>query len=218
MIMKNQHLMVIDPAVIKPAIESYNRIALVAPFPVTYHLPALHGFTSIEQVRGNISGIIVMGSAASVHDGHTWQDAITELILDAFENNIPVMGICYGHQLLAHIFGGTVGFLWNGEKKQGERNVNLKENLLWGAPITGPMIFSHQEGVTKCPDDFEITAVSELVAIDGFASKTKPIWGFQTHIEATQAFVDDHNIPVDNAVESFRFGHTILDKFIMSLK
>ena len=210
--------MVIDPAVIKPAIESYNRIALAAPFPVTYHLPALHGLTSIEQMRGNISGIIVMGSAASVHDGHTWQDAITELILDAFENNIPVMGICYGHQLLAHIFGGTVDFLWNGEKKQGERNVNLKENLLWGAPITGPMIFSHQEGVTKCPDDFEIIAVSELVAIDGFASKTKPIWGFHTHIEATQAFVDDHNIPVDNAVESFRFGHTILDKFIMSLK
>ena len=107
---------------------------------------------------------------------------------------------------------------WKGKKKQGERNVNLKENFLWGAPITGPMIFSHQEGVTKCPDDFEIIAISELVAIDGFASKTKPIWGFQTHIEATQAFVDDHNIPVDNAVESFRFGHTILDKFIMSLK
>ena len=216
--MKNQHLMVIDPAVIKPAIESYNRIALAAPFPVTYHLPALHGFTSIEQMRGNISGIIVMGSAASVHDGHTWQDAIKELILDAFEKNIPVMGICYGHQLLAHIFGGTVDFLWNGEKKQGERNVNLKENLLWGAPISSTMIFSHQEDVTKCPDDFEIIAVSELVAIDGFSSKTKPIWGFQTHIEATQAFVDDHNIPVDNADESFRFGHTILDKFIMSLK
>ena len=49
--MNNQHLMVIDPAVIKPAIESYNRIALAAPFPVTYHLPALHGLTSIEQMR-----------------------------------------------------------------------------------------------------------------------------------------------------------------------
>jgi GMP synthase (glutamine-hydrolysing) len=215
--MKNQHLMVIDPAVIKPAIESYNRISLVAPFPVTYHLPALHGFTSIEQVRGNISGIIVMGSAASVHDGHSWQDVITELILDAIENNIPVMGICYGHQLLAHIFGGTVSLLWNGEKKQGQRNVNLNGNMLWGAPRSGPMIFSHQEGVTKCPYDFEITAVSELVAIDGFASKTKPIWGFQTHIEATQAFIDDHNVPNVNSHESFEFGHRVLDNFILSL-
>ena len=211
------HLLIIDPAVKKPEIESYNRIVLAAPYPVTYHLPAMYGFTSIEKVSENISGIVVLGSAASVHDGHSWQDAITELILDAFENNIPVMGICYGHQLLAHIFGGTVGPLWNGQKKQGQRNVDLKENILWGAARSGLMIFSHQEGVTKCPDDFVITAVSDMVAIDGFASKTKPIWGFQTHIEATQAFIDDHNVPNVNSHKAFELGLRILDNFILSL-
>ena len=215
--MINKHLMVIDPSVKKPAIESYNRIARVVPYPVTYHLPALYGQTSIELVKYNIRGIIILGSAASVNDGHAWQDAITELILDAFENNIPVMGICYGHQLLAQIFGGTVDTLWNGKKKQGQRKVDLKKNMLWGAPRSGPMIFSHQEGVTKCPDNFEITAESELVAIDGFASKTKPIWGFQTHIEATQAFIDDHNVPNVDSYETFEFGHQVLDNFILSL-
>ncbi len=79
------------------------------------------------------------------------------------------------------------------------------------------MIFSHQEGVTQCPDGFEITAVSDMVAIDGFASKTKPIWGFQTHIEATQAFIDDHGIPIKNPQEAFTFGHQILDNFILSI-
>jgi GMP synthase (glutamine-hydrolysing) len=209
--------MVIDPAVIKPAIESYNRIVRATHHHVTYHLPALHGLTSIQQMRDNISGIIVMGSASSVHDGHTWQEAITELLLEAFDSNIPVMGICYGHQLLAHICGGKVGQLWKGKKEQGRRNVQLMENPLWGAARSGPMIFSHQEGVTQCPDGFEITAVSDMVAIEGFASKTKPIWGFQTHIEATQAFIDDHGIPIKNPQEAFTFGHRILDNFILSI-
>ena len=127
------------------------------------------------------------------------------------------MGICYGHQLLAHICGGKVGPLWNGKKEQGQRKVNVMENSLWGKARTGQMIYSHQDGVTKCPDDFEITAVSDMVAIDGFASKTKPIWGFQTHIEATQAFIDDHDIPITYSEEIFAFGHQILDNFILSL-
>lgn len=214
---QSKHLMVIDPAVKKPEIEAYNRIVLTAPYPVTYHLPAMYGLTSMEKSGENISGIIVLGSAASVHDGHSWEDAIKELVFDAFDNNIPVLGICYGHQLLAHIFGGTVVSLWNGETKLGQRNVNLKKNILWGAARSGLILFSHQEGVTKCPDDFEITAVSDMVAIDGLASKTKPIWGFQTHIEATQAFIDDHNIPNISSLEVFKLGHQILDNFILSL-
>jgi len=112
---------------------------------------------------------------------------------------------------------GASGTLWNGKKKQGQRKVDLKKNMLWGAPRSGPMIFSHQEGVTKCPDNFEITAESDMVAIDGFASKTKPIWGFQTHIEATQAFIDDHNVPNVDSHEAFEFGHRLLDNFILSL-
>ena len=209
--------MVIDPAVIKPAIESYNRIALSASYHVSYHLPALYGMDSIWQFQENISGIIVMGSAASVHDGHKWQDDITDLLLESFDKSIPVMGICYGHQLLAHICGGRVGPLWNGKKEQGQRKVSVMENSLWGKARNGQMIYSHQDGVTQCPDDFEITAVSDMVSVDGFVSKTKPIWGFQTHIEATQAFIDNHNIPIANHQETFAFGHQILDSFILSL-
>ena len=209
--------MVIDPAVIKPAIESYNRIALSASYHVSYHLPALYGMDSIWQFQENISGIIVMGSAASVHDGHKWQDDITDLLLESFDKSIPVMGICYGHQLLAHICGGRVGPLWNGKKEQGQRKVSVMENSLWGKARNGQMIYSHQDGVTQCPDDFEITAVSDMVSVEGFVSKTKPIWGFQTHIEATQAFIDNHNISIANQQETFAFGHQILDSFILSL-
>ena len=57
-----------------------------------------------------------------------------------------------------------------------------------------------------------------MVSLDAIASTTEPVWGFQTHPEATQAFVDNHGIPVGDARDSFKFGHRLLDTFILSLK
>jgi len=214
---KNQ-LMVIDPAVLKPAIESFNRIASVAPYPVTYHLPALYGTNSLNMFNHDVRGIIVLGSAASVNDDNKWQQDISDIMIDASANCIPVLGLCYGHQLIGHIYGGKVEPLWSGEKKQGERIVRLKKSNIWGEPSTGPLLYSHQDGITEVPPDFEIIADSDLVSTDAIASKSEPVWGFQTHLEATQAFVDEHNLPVKDAMESFKFGHSLLDKFILSLK
>ena len=216
--MSNKHLMIIDPAIKKPAIESFNRIASIAPYPVTYHLPALYGVNSLGMYNSNVRGVIVMGSAASVNDGNKWQQNISDIMIDASSNGIPVLGLCYGHQLIGHVYGGKVEPLWSGEKKQGERIVHVKKSELWGAPSSGPLLYSHQDGVTELPPDFEIIADSELVSVDAIASKTEPVWGFQTHLEATQAFVDDHDLPVKDAKASFSFGHSLLDKFIMSLK
>jgi len=215
---QKKHLMVIDPAIVKPAIESFNRIASVAPYPVTYHLPALYGTNSLNMFKKNIRGIIVMGSAASVNDDNKWQQNISDIVIDASANCIPVLGLCYGHQLIGHIYGGKVEPLWSGEKKQGERIVRLKKSTIWGEPSSGPSLYSHQDGVTEVPPGFEIIADSDMVSTDAIASKSEPVWGFQTHLEATQAFVDDHRLPVKDAKESFRFGHSLLDKFILSLK
>ena len=216
--MTTNHLMIIDPAVGKPAIESFNRIASIAPYPVTYHLPALYGTTSLRMYNNNVRGVIVMGSAASVNDNNKWQQDISDIMIDASSKGIPVLGLCYGHQLIGHIYGGKVEPLWSGEKKQGERVVHVKKSEVWGESSSGPLLYSHQDGITKVPPGFEVIAESDLVSTDAIASKTQPVWGFQTHLEATQAFVDDHNLPVKDATASFRFGHSILDKFIMSLE
>ena len=213
-----KHLIIIDPAVVKPAIESFNRIASVAPYPVTYHLPALYGSKSLGLYDSNVRGIIVMGSAASVNDNNKWQQNISDIMIDASSKGIPVLGLCYGHQLIGHIYGGKVAALWSGEKKQGERIVRLSKNSLWGESTSGPLLYSHQDGITKVPPGFDVVAESDLVSIDAIVSKTEPVWGFQTHLEATQAFVDEHSLPVEDAKASFKFGHSILDKFIMALK
>ena len=135
-----KHLMIIDPAVVQPAIESFNRIASIAPYPITYHLPALYGTTSLGIYNSNVRGIIVMGSAASVKDDNEWQQSISDIITNASSKGIPVLGLCYGHQLIGHIYGGEVGPLWSGEKKQGERVVHIKKSELWGDPSSGPLL------------------------------------------------------------------------------
>ena len=212
--------MVIDPAAITPCIESFNRISKVALSPVTYHLPALYNTDSLfkEYDTSLTNGIIILGSATSVNDENTWQDKIVEILLDASKNDIPILGLCYGHQLIGKVFGGKVGPLWNGEIKQGNRVVELKESLIWGKPKSGHLLYSHQDGVTNIPPDFSILASSDMVSIEAIASNNKPIWGFQAHLEATNSFVKEHKMGPKGIQESFDFGHMLLDSFLFSLK
>ena len=215
----NKSLMVIDPAAVTPSIESFNRISKVAPFNVTYHLPALYGTDSLhKEYHKDTLGIIVLGSATSVNDKNHWQDEIVKIILDGANNNIPILGLCYGHQLLGKIFGGVVEPLWEGEIKRGNRNVELKDSMIWGEPQSGLLLYSHQDGITQMPPNFNILGSSKMVSIDAIEADDKPIWGFQTHLEATESFVKEHNLGNDGIKESFKFGHNLLDKFIFSLK
>ena len=215
----NKSLMVIDPAVVTPSIESFNRISKVAPFNVTYHLPALYGASSLhKEYSRDTLGIIVLGSATSVNDKNKWQDEIVKILLDGANNNVPILGLCYGHQLLGKIFGGKVEPLWDGEIKRGNRLVDLKNNLMWGKPQSGLLLYSHQDGITQIPPNFNILGSSEMVSIEAIEANDKPIWGFQTHLEATESFVKEHKLGNDGIKESFKFGHKLLDKFIFSLK
>lgn len=59
--------------------------------------------------RDGFAGVIVTGSAAMVTDRHDWSERSAAWLADAAQAGLPLFGICYGHQLLAHALGGTVG-------------------------------------------------------------------------------------------------------------
>jgi len=209
--MIQSHLMVIDPSTSTPEINAINNISCRSPLSITIHFPALFGSDSFMMPSDGIKGIIIMGSLASVYDQNEWQNDLKQFVFCAIDRSIPILGLCYGHQFLAHIFGGKIEQLWEGEKRRGTRQVELKFNKLWGGKKSGLLAYSHLEGVVECPEDFEIAGSSDMVPIEAISSTTHPIWGFQPHIEATADFLKKRKM--DESFD-FDFGYSILDFFL----
>ena len=208
------HLMVIDPGVHTPEIDTFNLIAAFSPIPCTYHLPALFGFASFPQDFTYVQGIIVLGSAASVHDRLPWQAALEEWLRPAIDSDMPVLGCCYGHQMLAYMFGGDVGFIKETrEKLKGVRRVNVVKNRLWNSGERR-LIVTHAEAVLQLPAEFELLASSEDITIDGLIHRSKPVFGFQSHPEATKVFLAGHEMLDEKTLSVLSDGHALLREFV----
>ena len=88
--MKSGNLMIIDPSLEVPEIESYNEISLCSPLQTTYHLPAKHSPKTITKYFADTKGIILMGSAASVHESYSWMSSLELIIKSAVQKHIPI--------------------------------------------------------------------------------------------------------------------------------
>ena len=186
--MCKKNLMIIDPSLEIPEIESYNELALKSSVQTTYHLPAINDAKSIKEQINNISGLILMGSAASVHDNFNWMKDIELALEAAINKKVPILGICFGHQFIGNIFGAKIDFLWGSQKKQGLRKVKIIDNSLLEGSFEDYLIFSHNEGVINCPNHFSVFGSSSMVEIEAMSHKYLPIWSFQTHIESSKSF------------------------------
>jgi len=206
-------LVVIDPGTRVPELDCFNRISSKSPLPATYHLPAQQGIDSLERLTDPIAGIVVLGSGASVYDDEPWQTALNSWLRPHLHTT-PMLGLCYGHQLLAHLLGGEVGLLFDDETKlRGVRQVPLFDDPLWGAAVTGPMVVSHREVVKTLPPRCVLRGRSEAVPVEAFAHLDRPIWGFQPHPEATTAFTTNNKIPFEADPAILGFGHSFVDRF-----
>ncbi len=215
------HLAVIDPAVRVPELDNFNRMVLAAPeLSLSFHLPALFGMTSLSLVPQKPDALVIFGSGASVYEGLPWQDSLNAWLLERIREGLPILGICYGHQLLAHLLGGTVEFIKADRYKfKGLRTVQFSKRGFWGeAGTSGRFIVSHAEAVTTLPQDTEIVASSDVCKVEAFAHKHLPIWGIQAHPEAGPDFVQNQNIDVSLEERPYAFGQEFIRKFIQHLQ
>lgn len=126
----------------------------------------------------NIKGLILSGGPPSVLE----KDApkINPKILDL---NLPVLGICYGHQLIAYMAGGEVGPARRKEYGVAYVKINKPIDILKGLRDVEKVWMSHGDTVLSIPQDYEVLAHSENSPIAAFRHIQKPIYGLQWHPE-----------------------------------
>jgi GMP synthase (glutamine-hydrolysing) len=210
------HVAVIDPGTRVPELDCFNRMSRAAPVPLTYHLPAQLGtLDSLERSADGLLGVVLLGSGASVHDDLPWLSALSAWLAPRLRAGVPMLGLCFGHQLIAHLLGGPVGYLFDDRRKlRGLRQVTLAANPLWGDATEGPLLVTHAEVVSAAPPGCDIVGHSAEVAVEAFAHRSLPLWGFQGHPEATPAFADNNAVPFDADADVLSFGHRLVDGFL----
>jgi GMP synthase (glutamine-hydrolysing) len=139
---------------------------------------------SIEELEKNldVKGIIFSGGPNSVYDEGS-PLVSKELFSWCEEKRVPILGICYGHQLIAHVFGGSVKRLEKGEFGKAVLYVDDKEDLFQGLEDTEIVWMSHGDQVLKLPKGFEKIGHTNSCPIAAYRNVTNRIYGVQFHIE-----------------------------------
>jgi len=125
-------------------------------------------------------GIILSGGPSTVHDPHA------PMIDPAlFQAGIPVLGICYGMQLAAHLLGGKVERA--NEREYGRVTVRVKDRsgLFGGMKDASGCWMSHTWQVTACPPGFRVVAETDNCPVAAMVNEEKKIFGVQFHPEVT---------------------------------
>jgi GMP synthase (glutamine-hydrolysing) len=113
--------------------------------------------------------------------------------------NVPIVGICAGHQFMARHFGGAAT---PGGSEFGASTISLNEtepkDLFRGVPKTSTVWESHHDEVSKVPKDFEVLASGEKCKVQAMRHTSRPLFGLQFHPE----------------VEHTQYGATIFQNFL----
>jgi GMP synthase-like glutamine amidotransferase len=128
--------------------------------------------------------LILSGSEASIVERENWVYEEVEVVQDAVEKGLSILGSCYGHQLLAFALLGSASVQRCVHPEVGWIPIKIKvENELLGKKRTAFSFSIHFDEVVNLSDAFLVLASSEECQIQAFQLKKRPIWGIQIHPE-----------------------------------
>jgi GMP synthase (glutamine-hydrolysing) len=128
----------------------------------------------------DVDGFVVTGSRSSVYWDEPWLPETRAWVREAIDRDLPALGICFGHQLLADVLGGTVEGM--GEYELGYREVRktAETPVLSGVEDAFSVFVTHSDTVTELPPGAELTAENDY-GVHGF--RQGHVFGVQAHPE-----------------------------------
>ena len=134
-----------------------------------------------EVRESGAKGLIFSGGPASVY-----AKGAPKPSPDVLNLGLPILGICYGHQLIAHLFGGAVKPALKSEYGETTLKVRAGSSLFQRVPPRSRIWASHGDQVTKMPKGFQVTATSDNSLFAAIEDHRRRVFGIQFHPEVTQ--------------------------------
>ncbi len=134
--------------------------------------------TAAEILRRRPAGIILSGGPKSVHT-----DSAPTLDVGIYSAGVPVLGICYGAQLLSIQLGGTVARTGRGEYGRTPLHVLASSPLFHDLPASQEVWMSHNDSITGPPEGFRITASAPESPVAAFEDADRATYAVQFHPE-----------------------------------
>ena len=141
----------------------------------------IHPFNHIPTLSDEVKGVILSGSPCSVLE----EDA-PDIALEQFIGKIPVLGICYGAQLIANKYQGNV--LPSEIREYGRarlEKIDTHYDLLKEISINTQVWMSHGDTISNLPEDFSVIASTSTVDVAAYKLKNNEVYGIQFHPEVT---------------------------------
>jgi GMP synthase (glutamine-hydrolysing) len=143
----------------------------------------IHPFNHLPEINSSVKGIILSGSPSSVREENA-----PAINLDEFRSKYPVLGVCYGAQLLAFSSGGEV--IPSKIREYGRAHLKMIDSscdLLKNIPIDSTVWMSHADTIAKVPAGFEVVASTADVRVAAFQIRNEKTFGIQFHPEVTHS-------------------------------
>ncbi|WP_075620448.1 glutamine-hydrolyzing GMP synthase [Paenisporosarcina indica] len=154
-----------------------------------------HTVSAEDLTAMNATGIIFSGGPNSVYDENAFR-----VDPSIFELNLPILGICYGMQLMAMHFGGKVEKASHREYGKAEVTVIKDSTLFKDIPTEQVVWMSHGDHVTAAPEGFEVIATSPSCSIAAMADESRGLYAVQFHPEVR------HSVHGIELLRQFVFG------------
>ena len=137
-----------------------------------------HTMSVADMLAKEPAAIILSGGPSSVYE-----EGVPSVDPAIFEAGVPVLGICYGFQTMAHALGGTVGRTGTREYGHTEATVAGDSCLFRGTPDDQIVWMSHGDAVQGAPEGFTVTASTTETPVAAFESRERRLYGLQWHPE-----------------------------------